>query len=694
MNRPAGIMHGNFLCICRGIPRLFLLLVLGLVNGAWAAADRPPLPPGYAYPQAPTVRIPDPFFDRPTRCPSCAGEDGELRFYYRDYVGFRRNLDTYAPRTVTWELLTFEHGFKQPWLGPQFAIRLYQHTPDQVRVVTRERLVVFNKVTDADGKVSLTCISDDDWSIRRDGERVVVQNAKRWFAFETPDFGQSWRLVEACPIGIPVPVKLHYGGPIESLPSALEYPDGKTAIIEPAQGLEAVGKIKLPNGMEYRIEYDPAGFPRVLEEYVLTKKPPKQVMSGFLIESRGGKVTQTVNYKEVKQERLELTRRWFWENDDQGRIRHMVPPCGQELSVDFAKATTDAGDETLAIVTDASTGDYRYLRHIEQGATWTIDRGHGKKGQPIEQAAREIRTIQKKLGHEMRVVSVEKGTPLTVTTAEYSRQGVLQKRVVRNKDGDLLCEHRPLPPTEPVILHGPGGRATAWTNGTQLVHYGYDARGFLAWAETGSRKNLFVCDTLGRLLHHESPGGVATTWTYDGNGRLEAMLHDWGNQQRFGFRYEYDLAGHLASITPTGLEPVVYRYACERLGSVVDRDGLTQLRYDDSGRLTTRQTALQRESFHYAAGGQLDRFTCAKRDGSGFRVWFRYSPDGVRLVDRTEGTLPAELLVGSRDVQVHRPGMPEEPCHRWFNALGALAQPPGSTLKEQDMRKQMKGSGR
>lgn len=368
---------------------LIIVLIGGVPFSAWARrlAELPRLevPPGYAYPERPRAEIPAPFADPSGLWEADCHVDWDIQLHYQDYAAWELDMDRYAGKHVTWDLLTFEHGYQKAWLGPQFGMRLYQPQRDKVWIASRHHAEAFEKVEDDGGRVELVCVSDDEWWIRRDGERIVVENLHRWWAFETPDGGANWRLVQTGRHNTPYVVTLHYEGRLPLLASALEYPDGARVEIEPANDIDAPGRIALPNGFVYEIEYDAAGYPVLLEEYRTATEVDRD-LTHFRVWREDGVMREDIRHREVRNDRLELIRRWTWENDAEGRITRMVSPCGRETQLTYARRETDTGIEHVVVQTDALTGDYRAQRHTMKGAgesfaykgkVWTFQRLRG-----------------------------------------------------------------------------------------------------------------------------------------------------------------------------------------------------------------------------------------------------------------------------------------------------------------------------
>ncbi len=640
-------------------------LALAAVGGeSTTAMEHIPLPPGYEYPVIPTVQLPDPLFQQSAdTCVSCSGEINGIRLWYKDFAGWRFDLDCYAGKAVTWDFLTFEHGFKSCWTGPQHAIRLYSHSETGVRVVTRQRLVVFERQIDDDGGASLVCISDDDWSIQRDGQRVIVDSPERWWAFETPDFGATWRVVESSSHTFPFPVKLHYEGPSPTLPSAIEYPDGARTRLEPAKGSDAVGRITLPNGIEYHIAYDPNGFPNSLEEYV--PREQKKVMDGFTVANVDGEVKQQLRYKTIAP-KTALARRWCWENDSLGRIRLMIGPCGNETDISFANHTSQEGTESLTIATDRATGRYRYLRHLEKDATWTIDRGHGPKELPLDQAVLDRRTVQRRIRNEMKVVRIQQGASAEATVIHYAPDGKEERRELVGENGAVVATA----PAQHEDAASPwmreANRIVAAEFGGRRITYGYTDKGLLDTASVDGRLYRFLVDPLGRLKEYETPDGARRCWTY----WPANLLHTSSLYLRTGSTaadgqptyqcvdstsFDYDDWRRLARRQPVGRPAESCDYTCDGLRKFLRHDQrLITFTYRD-GRLVRRSekplanapTSAQPATeirYKYFDDGHLQGMQCLCPGADPQIVWYRYDNEGLRHVLRTEGPVaPADL---------------------------------------------------
>ncbi len=658
---------------------LLALALTTLCQESIASTERVPLPPGYEYPARPTVGIPDPLFDEPgDNCHTCGGDVNGIRAWYKDFAGWRLNLDRYAGHAVIWEFLTFEHGFKSCWTGPQHAIRLYNHALNGVRVVTRRKLVVFEKHIDADGAASLVCASDDDWSIHRDGQRVVIKSPERWWAFETPDFGVTWRVVESSSHTFPFPVKLHYDGPSPILPSAIEYPDGARTLIAPAKGSDAVGKITLPNDIEYHIAYDPNGFPVSLEEYVPGE--PKKELDGFTVANVDGEIKQVVRYKTTAQ--MVLTRRWCWENDSLGRVRLMIGPCGNETEISFASRTTEEGTEGLVIVTDRETGRYRYLRHLEKGAIWTIDRGHGIQDQPVEDATLDNRLVQRSIHHRMRTTASTDGQTGLTTTTEYDRKGVPQSRACTDADGNVLWERKAQPQPVRDYRHTPLLEQQGPCAATS-ARYTY-RRGVLHTATYQGRTHTFAFDSLGRMRSESTPEKV-TEWTYTTDNRVDTRttcnLDATDDSPRQVISWKYDLHGRLKSCQTNSIR-FEYRHSCEGvtridMGNIFRRE----YRYNSSRQLTMRasmplpgnlggSSPAKTEYFQYSPDGRVHALKCRIAPDPAFIVRYKYAPSGERLIAAVSGTIPPDLLSQG----VHRRTL-NDGSTETLGSLGTIIQP-------------------
>jgi YD repeat-containing protein len=665
---------------------VFRSLLAAWLLGAWlawgqGALTELPLPPGYAYPRLPQVSVPDPLFD-PPGCTTCGQED-ELQLLQGDVVAFRRNLDRYAGSSVTWELLTFEHGFKTPWRGPQDAIRLYQHSPTEVRLVTRQELVVFAVTTAADGSRGLRCVSSDAWSVARDGERIVVRNRERRFAFATPDYGATWRLVETAPLGVPLRVVLHYDG-ASLLPTALEYPDGARATFTPAPGhADTVGTIALPNGICYRIEYDPNGFPRLLEEQVPPSAPPKPTLTGFTIARAGGELRQTL-YQATPMAQPQVTRRWAWENDAQGRLAHHVGPCEREYALRFTEQTGAAGTATVAVVTDATSGDYRFLRHLEQADTWTIDRGQAPATVPLERAPYASRTVQQHAQHRMRLVARQAGPTAPVTRYQYNAQGQLSGATRHAPDGTLLDPSAALVPSCPANLpryeRDPAScQVTAYHHGQQTVTYHYDARGFLDGATPGDgQEHRFACDELGRLLRHDQPDRQEA-WTYTSRNLVRTYRRLQPDRPALATTYICDDLDRLHRREPQGAAPVTYRHTCQGVQRVSYGEVASDTyRYDERGRVRERLRqrvdlpSPLRQVYGYDADHRLATLLEECPGQPPIKLRYRYDDAGRRAIASFTGPV-APAVLATIDTVVTIPGPPgSAPRLEPYNRYGGL----------------------
>jgi|GEM_PF-3723848 len=671
--------------------RSWLVAWAALLLG-WSSAmgqgrpDELPLPPGYEYPRLPSVTTPDPLLDSQRECASCTGE-GDLRLYYRDYAGFRRNLDRYAGSRVSWELLTFEHGFKTPWRGPQDAIRLYQHNPTTVRLVTRDELVVFVTETAADGTIALRCESSDAWSIRRDGNRVVVRHQERSFAFETPDAGATWRLVETAPLGVPLAVKLHYAGG-GALPSALEYPDGTRAILTPtAANPDVLGTLALPNGIVYKLEYDPAGFPRLLEEHVPGGAPPKPTLAGFTIVRQDGELHQTVRH-DAAAAAPHLARRWAWENDPLGRIRHYLAPCDRELTLAFTEHTSPAGTETLALVTDTASGSYRFLRHLELGDSWTIDRGRGESGLPVERAPYSSRTVQQNRQHHMRVVARQAGPDAPITRYSYDPEGQLVARTRHAPDGAQLGPPEPVTrvcdANLPRFQRDPGtDRASAYQRGPQTIAYTCDERGFLATATTASgQRHEFQCDDLGRLLRHDR-AERREGWTYTPRDLCRTYQSTAPAGGSFQMTYTCDELGRLVRTEPAEHPPVTYTHTCQGVASVTYGGGQSHAyRYDNRGRLREHtvhageKTLVLRHRYQYRPDdGRLATLVVLEPPAAPIQITYAYDGAGRRTIASHAGLTDLAQLAQPTTTR-YVPGLADAFVAQHYNRFGGLIVAP------------------
>ena len=249
-----------------------------------------------------------------------------------------------------------------------------------------------------------------------------------------------------------------------------------------------------------------------------------------------------------------------------------------------------------------------------------------------------------------------------------------------------------------------GGAAAVASPNT--IVYGYDTNGRLSSAaETGGATVSWTYDQMDRVRTETTPAGTvsytydaagqvktrtapgqATTFTFDGLGRIDSIAQN-GNSAKFSYdaagrrtrlvgpgglvtTYSYDGFGRPAQIAfqKSGMAPGDLSYAYDADDNVIGVSGtlarvalpapITSLGYDVTDRLTLlngQPVSHDSNGNLTAAAGTIYKWDARNRltdiNGTGLVAQFSYLPDGRRLTKTVNGTVTRYLYSGLNSIQ-------------------------------------------
>ncbi len=640
------------------------VIIGGMISALQLHATLPRLPSGLCYPTEPLVELPDPLRSH-AACTGCGDQQDMLQLHDRDFVGHRLNIDFHAPRW-TGELLTFETGYQEVW-RPELSFRLHAGGPqgqaDYVQFIGRSRLVVFKQESAEDGTISLQCVSHPDHRLYRRGDRIVVEQLGRcrWY-FASPDFGGTWRLERMEEPAYPgMGVDLVYDG---DLLVALVYPDRKRARFEyKAQALSA---IHFPNHYAVTISRDANGYPASITMLAPSDRQAERQVAGFDIWSDGGEVKQRLLYRDKTPPKPQVIGTYAYEHDNRGRIRHYVSACGREFKVDYASDDTGPHPVHVAIVTDLSTGNYRFMRHQAMGRNLSLEYGEGLKDQPLDKATVTERRVKQKDGFRMMTSEVQFGnaSPVKIDIAGLKQSS----RAAASPPPDLGATEAAVEKPKP----------------TARFHYEFDDRGLPRVAIQGDRRWELHFDELGRVDYCLEPNGNCWRWKYTPTGQLAARIVQYGASPHAPeqiTRYTYWPDRRLRRVTSPDDTHRDYTWSCGQLSTFTDRQGqVTRYRYNALLQLRGRQTAEEEERFDYDSLGRL-HVRRRRHQGRIYRLVYRYGGGATPVaITGDDPSLPADdRRVARRARHYEADGSYVDEA---FNARGLLLSRIGSNRQD------------
>lgn len=168
--------------------------------------------------------------------------------------------------------------------------------------------------------------------------------------------------------------------------------------------------------------------------------------------------------------------------------------------------------------------------------------------------------------------------------------------------------------------------------------------------DTGAAVTNFLVDVLGRVTQEISPDRGLVRREFDARGNLRLLTDARGHQLRF----DYDGDGELLSVSADGVERLAYEVGgidpvtgapvpngAHRVTAITSPAGLTALRYDGFGRLTSRTLTTDTDaSCPTTSGGTTP---CVKTDT--FAVRYGWGADGVASGKLTSVRYPSGVRV-------------------------------------------------
>ena len=167
----------------------------------------------------------------------------------------------------------------------------------------------------------------------------------------------------------------------------------------------------------------------------------------------------------------------------------------------------------------------------------------------------------------------------------------------------LLPLQESVPGSLPTMYGYDGqGRLTSVSAGSRNATFGYTADGKLEYIATADGTTSYTYDLMGRVASENRPDGSKVEFQYDSNGNLSLLTSP--NEVSFGFtytandqrssfvqplsgtyRYSYDLARRLKTITAPSGEAIVNTYVAGNLATTTTPEGVSSYGYLCGGRL-------------------------------------------------------------------------------------------------------------
>ena len=670
-----------------GLTVLMLIACLVAASGTFGA--EPLLPPGYAWPQAPYAKIPQPDPRQPS-CPSC-GSRRSLRHIEKGIVEYALPLDSYGPEW-SGELLTFLTGYEQPW-NPQYMVGLFPYglkpRPNDLAAVIRREMILFGKQSREAGETAMVSTSHPDHVLSREGNEIVLtrRGERRWY-FETPDLGATWRLSRV--------ERWEHPGTFlqcayeDSRLTALIYPDGQRTTLTYRGDL--VSEIRFPGEHLVRFERDVNGFVILAERCVAEHTVERQELVASHSEMRNGQMhTKNVYRTVVDKVPAQVVQRWVFEHDHTGRLTRVVSACGAEYAIDRAEEKAAGGPRYLTVVREGDEAEFTVYEQQSLPGSYAFIERRGTGETPPTEAPIISRRLYKSINH--RLVPVEEEDPAkgTKVTRTYDRSGNLKRREggdapsdftynayrqlltatgadgVRREwryaDDGRLLEKRVDGDVVEAWVYREDGRPVKGERLGESFTYRYDGDGWLAGIDAPDGSHAVSVDGLGRLTAQVRPDGSSISWAYRTDGQIKQIAETAaGNDaEPITTYYGYTPAGRLRRIGYPDGSRDEYTWECERVVEHRDREGqTTAFRYNDQ-HLVRRISQERTEAFDYDRENRLIAHGVKKIGADWAVTRYTYGPDG-RLLTETS---------------------PEgETVHR-YNALGRLVGttfPDGSEL--------------
>ncbi|MFF7182964.1 RHS repeat-associated core domain-containing protein [Streptomyces sp. NPDC008121] len=321
-------------------------------------------------------------------------------------------------------------------------------------------------------------------------------------------------------------------------------------------------------------------------------------------------------------------------SDDLGRQVKAVAPNGMTELTAYADAAAGGTSTVTALTLPAGVSD---PARAVSASTGTLD----PAGRPVAagtsfaDGTRQSGTSHSydSLGRVSESVSGD-----VAVTPSYGAAGAVESTVLTPKDtstfpGGTVTAAMPKDLTgAPVVKTlAPGREAGAGRSGTALVRD--EAGRVTEESRPDGKKTVFTYTPGGRLKESVSPGGIRTSYRYDGNTgqvlQITVTSADGKRTEKTGYTYD----PHTGAVTSV-FDPddragtlIAYRY---------DADGhVTHAAYPDG-------TAVRQE---FGDNGQLRKTT----DAAGLTTFYAYSPDGTlagavqRASDDTDSPVKAQV---------------------------------------------------
>jgi len=551
----------------------------------------------------------------------------ELMLVEEDIVGNRVNVDSWG-RKWTAELLTVDAGYRTPW-SPELTYALFPHgihnEKNKMVAFVNRILILFEKIDKQQSKREIQSISHPNYFVvRKDKYLVLVNRAVRRWYFESPDYGQSFRLAKIELIKHPGRfTELKYKG---KKITSIVYPDRKQTLLKYKNGL--VSMITMPSGEITKTKRDDNGFILFLETVRLVQKPSR-----------------------IKDELI--IRRQFYENDARGRIRKFINNCGLEYKIEYGHAKLYNREINTIIIRNLVDNSFRFQRHTkDSGSEWIIERGSGVAGQSIREAKIQTRDVLRKINYTFRTVESYKPpgnlgiykkynvrgniTGKTdnagrYTELKYDRKNQWYKTIY--PDGSSIRKNKPM--RLKSTRNGLWKREEILANGVTKIYY-YNVFRDIVKIEQNGKSDHFKYDRLAQLREHKKADGTFVAWQRNVYGQLKSKTVTLLNGEKLITHYIYNQQGRLSKILYPDKTFVIYEYECDKLVAYARRDGkIIRYRYDSKGRLRYRGNSKEsQERFKYDDRNRVAHYG-VKKNGTWKIVKLAYSA----LDQLTEETL-------------------------------------------------------
>ncbi len=155
-----------------------------------------------------------------------------------------------------------------------------------------------------------------------------------------------------------------------------------------------------------------------------------------------------------------------------------------------------------------------------------------------------------------------------------------------------------------VYRYGPNGAVSEISSPAGTYRYTHDAEGrLLSHTDPLERMTRFSYDVAGRVASRVDALGYTLAYRYDRLGRLTVLT----DANRATYQFHYDPAGRLLEEIGFDGKRTTYGYSEGTLQPVkIDEGGqVTELEFDQAGRIVCRTSGASKERFAYDASGRL-----------------------------------------------------------------------------------------